>query len=124
MKHTKQPTRGPDEKMTFGSETSTSECDSHVGELFNAYAPAVVATTFERALSGNDDLLALCFKMVMLRNLAKTEADRKRADRQIAPEYAIFDEEEPFANSAKEFEEHTGIRTTSLPLPAASKKKA
>ena len=119
MKHTRKPTRRPDEKMTFGSETSTSECDSHVSELFHAYAPAVVARTFERALNGNDYLLALCFKTVMLR-----EADRKRADLQIAPEYAVFDEEEPFANSAKEFEEQTGIRTKSLPLPAASKKKA
>ena len=123
MKHAKKPTRRTDEKMTFGSETS-SECDSHVGELFDAYAPAVVAMTFERALSGNDDLLALCFKTVMLRNLAKIEVDRKRADRQIAPEYAVFDEEEPFANSAKEFEEQTGIRIKSLPSPAASKKKA
>ena len=123
MKHTKRLTRPPDEKMTFGSETS-SECDSHVGELFDAYAPAVVAMTFERALSGNDDLLALCFKTVMLGNLAKTEADRKRADRQIAPEYAVFDEEEPFANSVKEFEEQIGIRIKSLPLPAVSKKKA
>ena len=122
MKRTKKPTQGPG--MTFGSEKSTSQCGSQVGELFDAYTPAVVATTLERALSGNDDLLALCFKTVMLRDLAKTEADRKRAGLQIAPEYAVFDEEEPFAKSAKEFEEHTGIRIELLPSPAASKKKA
>jgi hypothetical protein len=124
MKHTKKPTRRPDEKMIFGSETSTSECDGHVGKLFDAYAPAVVATTFERALSGNDDLLALCFKTVMLRSLPRTEADRKRASLQIVPEYAVFEGEEPFADSAKEFEEQTGMKIQALPSPAASKKKA